>query len=160
MAYPTTPKRLQVIDRVVALLQAIHEGTDYFYTAYEVVKRAKHFNECGGFPTYMVFMGGESEPEQHLDSENVVKMTLSVSGWVNLELGEPQSKLLKAIRDVQKAIDTDAKSTTAGSLGVLCANGLVDIGKVETDNGGFSAEGFAAFTQDITVSLIGQWGEL
>lgn len=160
MAYPTTPKRLQVLDRVVAVLKAIHEGTDYFYSAYEVTKRARHFNECGGFPTYMVFMNGEAEPEQHLDSENVVKMTLSVSGWVDLELGEPQSKLLKCIRDVEKAIDTDAKSTASGSLGVLCANGLVDVGAVETDNGGFSADGFAAFTQTITVQIMGQWGEL
>jgi hypothetical protein len=160
MAYPTTPKRLQVIDRVVALLQAIHEGTDYFYTADKVTKRAMNANECTGFPTYMVFMSGETEPEQHLDSEVVVKMTLTVDGWVDLEMGEPQSKLCKAIRDVQKAIDTDAKSTTAGSLGVLCANGLVDVGAVSTDNGEYSLKGFAAFSQTITVSLMGEWGEL
>jgi hypothetical protein len=160
MAVPTTPIRLQVIDRVVTVLKAITAGTSYFYTPYEVVKRAKNNTECGGFPTYMVFIASTSEPEQHLDSEYVVTMTLTVGGWVDLELGEPQSKLCKCIRDVEKAIDTDAKSTAAGSLGALCSNGLVDIGAVETDNGGYSLQGFAAFEQSIKVQLVGDWGEL
>jgi hypothetical protein len=160
MAAPTTPIRLAVIDRVVTVLKAISAGTTYFYTPYEVVKRAKNNTECGGFPTYMVFIASTSEPEQHLDSEYVVTMNLTVGGWVDLELGEPQSKLCKCIRDVELAIATDAKSTVAGSLGALCSNGLVDIGAVETDNGGFSLQGFAAFEQTVKVQIIGDWGEL
>jgi hypothetical protein len=160
MAVPTTPLRLQVIDRVVTVLKAIAAGTTYFYTPYAVSKRLMHFKECGGFPTYMVFMGAATgTPEAHLDSEYVETLTLSVQGWVDLELGEPQSKLCKCIRDVQKAINDDSKSTVVGSLGQL-TSGMCDIGSLETDNGGFSLEGFAFFEQLVVCKLVGDWGEL
>jgi len=160
MAYPTTPKRLQVIDRVVDVLEAISAGADYFYTPNAVQKRLMHFKECGGFPTYFVFIGSATPtPEAHLDSEYVETLTLSIQGWVDLELGEPQSKMLKCIRDVQKAINTDSKSTTSGSLGALCANGMCDVGGFETDNGGYSLDGFAFFDQTITIHLIGDFGD-
>ena len=161
MAVPATPKRLSVIDRVVAVLKAIDPSLGFFYPPYAVQKRLMNFKECGGYPTYFVFMSGAgAAPEAHLDSEYVESLTLSIQGWVDLELGEPQSKLCKCIRDVQKAIADDAKSTVAGSLGVLCANGLCDIGGVETDNGGFSLEGASFFSQEISVKLIGDFGEL
>jgi hypothetical protein len=159
MAYPTTPLRLQVIDRAVTVLQAISAGTSYFYTPYAVQKRLMHWKECGGFPTYMIFMSRSEEPERHLDNEYMTAYTISVQGWVDLEMGEPQSKLCKCIRDVEKAINEDSKSTTAGSLGALASNGLVDIGAVETDNGGFSLEGFAFFEQLVSIKLIGDWGD-
>ncbi|TFG39837.1 MAG: hypothetical protein E4H44_01330 [Candidatus Aminicenantes bacterium] len=161
MAVPTSPKRLQVIDRCVAVLKAIDPSLGFFYPAYAVQKRLMHFKECGGFPTYFVFMGaGAGAPEQHMDSEYVESLTLSIQGWVDMELGEPQTKLCKCIRDVQLAISTDAKSTVTGSLGILCSNGLVDIGGVETDSGGFILEGFAFFDQTISVKLMGDWGLL
>jgi hypothetical protein len=37
---------------------------------------------------------------------------------------------------------------------------MVDIGSVETDNGGYSLEGFAFFDQQISVKIIGDWGTL
>ena len=161
MAVLTSPKRLLVIDRCVAVLKAIDPSLGFFYPAYAVQKRLMHFKECGGFPTYMVFMGAASgAPEAHLDNEYVETLAISIQGWVDMELGEPQSKLCKCIRDVQKAINDDSKSVTAGSLGVLCANGMCDIGGVETDNGGFSLEGFAFFEQTVSVKLVGDWGEL
>jgi len=160
MAAPTSPLRLQVIDRVLAVLKEINAGTSFFYTPYEVVKRLKNFNECGGFPTYMVFFGSASgSPEAHLDNEYVETLTLSIQGWVDMELGEPQTKLCKCIRDVQKAINDDSKSTVTGSLGQL-TSGMCDIGSVETDNGGFSLQGFAFFEQQVSVKLVGDWGEL
>jgi len=160
MAVPTSPLRLQVIDRAIVVLKAIAAGVNYFYTPYEVVKRLKNFNECGGFPTYMVFFGSASgTPEAHLDNEYVETMTLSIQGWVDMELGEPQTKLCKCIRDVQKAINDDAKSTVVGSLGQL-TSGMCDIGTCETDNGGFSLSGFAFFEQTITCRLVGDWGNL
>ena len=160
MAIPTSPLRLQVIDRAIVVLKAIAAGTSYFYTPYEVVKRLKNFNECGGFPTYMVFFGSASgTPEAHLDNEYVETMTLSIQGWVDMELGEPQTKLCKCIRDVQKAINDDAKSTVVGSLGQL-TSGMCDIGTCETDNGGFSLSGFAFFEQTVSVKIVGDWGNL
>jgi len=160
MAVPTSPLRLQVIDRAIVVLKAIAAGTSYFYTPYEVVKRLKNFNECGGFPTYMVFFGAASgTPEAHLDNEYVETMTLSIQGWVDMEMGEPQTKLCKCIRDVQKAINDDSKSTVVGSLGQL-TSGMCDIGPVETDNGGFSLQGFAFFEQTVSVKLVGDWGTL
>jgi hypothetical protein len=160
MAVPTTPLRLAVIDRMLVVLKAISAGASFFYTPYAVQKRLMHFKECGGFPTYMIFMGAASgAPEAHLDSEYVETLTLSVQGWVDMELGEPQSKLCKCIRDVQKAINDDSKSTVVGSLGQL-TSGMCDIGGCETDNGGFSLEGFAFFDQTITVKIVGDWGTL
>ena len=161
MTLPATPLRLQIIDRVVAVLEAMVQGPSFFYRPNAVVKRLKNFNECGGFPTYMVFMDkGAGVPEAHLDSEYVEKLTISIQGWVDLELGEPQTKLCKCIRDVQKAIADDAKSSAAGSLGLLCSNGLCDIGTVETDNGGYSLQGYAFFSQSVDIQIVGDWGEL
>lgn len=159
MAAPTAPKLLQVIDRFVTVLKAIRQGTEFHYSPVDVFKRLLNFNECRGFPTYMVFIGSAfSEPEQHLDNEYVQSTTITVQGWVDLEQGEPQTKLVKCLRDVQKAINDDSKSTAAGSLGQLTST--LDVSIFETDNGNYSLQGFAFFSQQFNVRLMGDWGEL
>ena len=49
------PLRLQVLDRIVAVLQAITAGADYWYKPAQVLKRLIGIDQCAGFPTYMVF---------------------------------------------------------------------------------------------------------
>lgn len=159
MAAPTTPLRVKVIDRFVAVLGAMTDGTKFNYKAYEVGKRLKNFNECAGFPTYMVFISAMSGPPvAHLDNEYDEAMVVSVQCWVDMELGEPTTKMAKCLRDVQKAINDDSKSTDVGSLGQLSAS--LDVGTYETDNGGFSAQGVAFFEQQFVVHIVGDWGEL
>jgi hypothetical protein len=156
----TTPLRLQAIDRTVAVLKAIDgPSANFWYKPYDVVKRFMSFEEVGGFPTYMIFLGETQEdPEEHLDNEYLITMPLSIDGWVNLELGEPQSKLCKCITDIEKAINDDFKSTAIGSLGQIAAGWKM--GRLRTDNGGFALNGFAWFEQTVNVQFVGDWGIL
>jgi hypothetical protein len=159
MGAPTNPLRLQVIDRVVAVLAAIVAGSNYFFTPFEVVKRFKHWNECHGFPTYMVFTdsGGAVELSgvPDLYTENFY---VNVKGYVQ-DNSDTVTKLEQAIRDIRKAIDVDSKSAAAGSLGALADEVRIEKSP-DTDNGYLSLEGFGFFDQQIRVMIEGTYGEL
>jgi hypothetical protein len=160
MTAPATSKRLKVVDRFITVLQAIHQGTVYHYTPYQVSKRLAHYKECGGFPFYMVHVdGSQGPPEQHLDNEYVETVAISVKCYVNTELGEAVTKLEKCLQDVRRAINLDSKSTDPESLGVICG-GYVDLDTVETDSGYLSLEGFGFFDQRVLVRIVGDWGEI
>ena len=155
----TIPLRLQVVDRIVTVLKMMDgPSADFWFKPYDATKRTMHFKECGGFPTYMVSLNASQSPEEHLDSEYVETMSISIKCFVNTELGEAQTKLLKCLRDVQKAINDDSRSTDPGSLGQL-TSGAVDMGGVETDSGYLTLEGFAFFDLTITCKLVGDWGQ-
>jgi len=158
MASPADPLVLKVIDRIVAVLQAITAGANFFYTPYLVTKRFIHWAEANGFPTYMVHL--DSTGEVVYAGEGIFDMTfyISVKGIVSNEQGDVDNTvdpLVKAWRDVTKAIDDDAKSPTAGTLGALTVQVRIDESP-ETDNG----EGFGFFDQRIRVQTTGEFGTL
>jgi hypothetical protein len=157
---PAIPLRLQAINRIVAVLQAITAGATYFYTPGTVAKRLIHLDECKAFPTYMVFTasGGKVELTGAAgdDSEYTEDFYVSVKGIVKDSV-DTVTRLENSIADVRKAIDADSRSAAAGSLGVLAVETRIEESP-ETDDGYLSLEGFGFFDQKIRVSIAGVMG--
>jgi hypothetical protein len=157
---PAIPLRLQAINRIVAVLQAISAGATYFYTPGAVVKRFVHWGECKSFPTYMVFTasGGKVELSGAAgdDSEYTEDFYVSVKGIVKDSV-DTVTRLENCIADIRKAIDADSRSGAAGSLGVLAVETRIEESP-ETDDGYLSLEGFGFFDQKIRVSIAGVMG--
>jgi len=163
MTTPATPLRLQVVERICAVLQAIVAGPDYWYTpdAGAVIKRMMVLEEIVHFPTYMVF-SGEAEGDIECsgaagdDSEYTQAFTVTVKGVVKDSL-DTVTPLERCLADVRKAIDADSRSGAPGSLGALCVQCRIEKSPW-TDDGEFSFWGFGAFSQKITVWIAGPMG--
>jgi len=157
---PATPLRLQIIDRIIAVLQAIVTGETYFYTPGEVAKRFIHWTECKAFPTYMVFTapGGTVELSGAAgdDSEYTEDFFVSIKGIVKDSV-DTVTRMERCIADIRKAIDADSRSGAAGTLGVLAVQVRIE-DSPETDDGYLSLEGFGFFDQKIRVSIAGVMG--
>jgi len=155
---PTAGFRLQVINRIVAVLQAIVAGDNYFYTPYAVVKKFLLESELKGYPTYMVFAstGGNIE----IASTNLYDETfmVSVKGWVS-DPSDTVTKVENAVRDIRRAINEDSKLGTAGSLGALTVEVRIKE-PPDTDDGYWSIANLGFFDQRIEVTISGDYGEL
>lgn len=157
---PAIPLRLQVINRIVAVLQAITTGTTYFYTPGTVAERLMHLDECKAFPTYMVFTAPGPKPELSgaagLESEYTEDVFVSIKGIVK-DAADTVTRLENSIADIRKAINADSMSGAVGSLGALAVETSIET--LETDDGYLSLEGFGFFDQKIRVSIAGKIGE-
>jgi hypothetical protein len=152
--------RLQVINRIVTVLQAITAGATYWVKPYEVSKRLTLIEDAQDFPYYMVFSGSggrgvelQGAPDNYLESFRVI-----VKGVVQSDT-DTVTALEKSLQDIRLAINTDSKSGAAGSLGVLCVQAVM-FGPVETDEGLLSDDGFAYFEQPIDVEIEGDFGTI
>lgn len=156
MTTPAIPLRLQILDRLVAVLTAIVAGTDYFYTPIDVVKRLLAIDECSAFPTYMVFpvSGGPIELSGAPD-EYDEDMEILIKGYVKDTL-DPVTMAERCLRDVRRAINEDSISGDAGTLGVLAVETRIEASP-EME---FSIDGFGAFDQRIRVKITGAFGEI
>lgn len=152
----SAPLRLQIIDRMVAVLQAITAGADYWYKPAAVVKRLMAVEECADFPTYMVFpvSGGTIEhtgsPDQYDEDMEVL-----IKGYVKDE-ADPVTKLERCLRDVRRAINEDSKSGTAGALGTLAVETRFE----SSPEMEFSIDGFGGFDQRVRVKISGPFGTI
>ncbi len=150
------PLRLQVLDRIVAVLQAITAGEYYWYTPAQVLKRLIGIDQCIGYPTYMVFpvSGGRVEHSGAPD-EYDEDMEILIKGYLKDEL-DPVTQVEKALCDVRRAINEDSKSGAAGTLGVLAVETRIEASP-EME---FSIDGFGGFDQMLRVKISGSFGEL
>ena len=163
MSYPTIPKTLQVLDRILTVLAYISPANGYFYPVGtdNVLRGLKGWDEITAFPFDMGYLGPEhQDPEFEMDG--IVKKfpTYYIEGYVNAE-GEEDSitRIVKHLADVQKAINADTQpGAGADSLGVLAH--YCRIGRTEMDNGVLAGEGKAAFRLTINACVSGAWGEL
>jgi hypothetical protein len=158
---PTKPLLLTVMERVEWVLRNIVAGDTYNYTASErkVVRGLRAFTEAVGYPFDMVYLGTDHKPIEYQPDHRVFRYpTVLVASYVDEEMGEPVTKLLKHLADVQLALETDLRSTDQGSLGALIGWG--HLGSVATDEGELSLEGGAGFRQSLDLCLVGDWGEL
>jgi hypothetical protein len=157
----TKPIRLRVLERIVAVLQAIKgdAGTNYWYTPNEVVKRFADPEQLSGYPYLMV--APDSSPQQPERAEERAEwefFAVSVKAWVDLEGDEPTTKLEKVLADVRKAVMGDCLSTAgAGSLAELTISSAIDT--VETDSGILSLEGKGYFDQRFIFRVPITWGQ-
>lgn len=158
---PIDPLALQIIDRIITALKAIKAGDDFFYTPYDVAKKFVHWEEAkvkASRPLYMVFRdsGGSIEfAGTNLYDEH---WFINVKGYVKHN-SDTVTPLEKAIRDIQKAINDDSKSSDAGSLGRLGIQVIFEEPPT-TDNGYLSSQGFGFFEQRVKVISTGDFGEL
>ena len=156
MSFPSAePKRLQVIDRIVAVLRAMREGEGYWYTAAEVVKQIVHDREVTRFPFYMVeYESSPGPPKSELNHRYQEDLAIIIKGACDKEAGDTTTKLERCIRDVRTAIDADTSSGVAGSLGALGV--IVAIDSLETEHDA----GYGVFNQRFIARIKGVWTSL
>lgn len=156
---PTKPLLLTILERVELVLRNIVAGDTYNYSMSEkkVVRGLRPFGEAVVYPFDMVYMGADHKPIEYQPDHRVFRYpTVLVASYVDTEMGEPVTKMLKHLADVQLALETDLRSTDPASLGVLCDWG--HLGAVATDEGELGLDGGAGFRLDINLCLIGDWG--
>jgi hypothetical protein len=156
---PTKSLRLQALERVRTVLQAITTGATYWKQPYEVLNKAILLEQMKAFPTYMVFTAPSDRTELAGAPDNYNEVfQVTVCGIVE-DKSDPPAALEKALQDVRKAINTDSKLQTAGALGNITLSTTM-YGQVKTDEGLLSSEGFAYFEQPVDVLINGDFGEL
>jgi hypothetical protein len=161
MSYPTDPKTLQVLNRIIAVLEDIGGGDSYFYPSGGVIRGIIAYDTITSFPFDMVYLGPEhSPPEYQMDGLILKFPTIQIEAYVDSRGDDDTvTKLIKHLADVQKAINDDTKSGAgAGSLGVIAD--YAKVGIAETDDGMLAGEGLAAFKLSVQVQISGDWGEL
>lgn len=146
----TNPLRLQVLDRIVAVLAAITVGADYWF-APQVVRCWISPSEAVSFPVYGVFPGEGQEPEE-INGEYTEEFEVVIKGVVQ-SISDTVTAQERAIADIRKAIDRDSRLGTTGALGALTV--YVRIGSSATDEGDFVAENLGFFEQRIKVQIAG-----
>jgi hypothetical protein len=150
------PLRLQVIDRVVEVLRNIEQGDDYYASTGEVFKKFQHWEDCQGFPAYMVFADSGGTIEGDMGGRYRQTFVLNVKGYVR-DSEDTVAALERALADVRHAIDADTlPGAGAGSLGSLGALVFFREGPT-TDNGYLSIEGYGFFEQKIEVEISGEF---
>ena len=160
MAPSANPIRLQVIDRIVAVLGAITTGTDYFFPPGKVAKRFMHLEEINAFPCYMVMAGEKGQSIQLAGAPNEYDEVFSVSiKGVIKDSEDTVTTCEQALRDIRKAINTDSISGTAGSLGAI-ADQVTFVEGPDMDDGYLSLQGYGYFDQKVMVHIHGDFGEL
>ena len=158
MSQPTLPKRLQAIERIIDVLKAISAGSNYFYSAYEVNRRFKHWDELNGSPTYSVHTDSGGELVELTDHKYDETFVVVVKGVID-NMDDPVGTLEKCIRDVRTAIDADSFHGGTGTLSRLAVRTRI-AGPPDTDNGNLSLIGKAYFEQRIEITISGDFGEL
>jgi flagellin-specific chaperone FliS len=159
MSQPTLPKRLQVIERIITVLKAISAGSDYFYSAYEVNRQFKHWDEINGSPTYSVHSDSGGEIAANINHFYDETFYVVVKGVID-NMDDPVGTLEKSIRDVQKAINTDSYNRADSNSLSFIATHVKFADPPETDNGNLSIIGKAYFEQRIQITISGNFGEL
>lgn len=158
---PTDPLSLQIIERIITVLEAIVAGVDFNYTPYSVAKKFVHWEEASvkaNRPLYMVFR--DSGGSIVFAGTDLYDETwyVSIKGYVKHN-SDTVTPLERAIQDIQKAINNDSKSGAAGSLGALGVQTIFEE-PANTDNGYLSSQGFGFFDQRLKIITSGDFGEL
>ena len=121
MSYPTEPKKLSVIERVIAVLNDIVEGDDYFYTPGDVQGKKTHWmKQLADLSYAAIFAGAEDAPVHHAGYNVEETFSIVVIGDIKNNDGELQKMIPRCLRDVRSALFADMAVGTAGTLGILC----------------------------------------
>lgn len=147
MSAPEKSKRLQVLERVEAVLRAIVAGEKYNYTPALVSRRFIHWSELNAFPAYSISSASGGKIDISSIGRPEVEWTeefyISIKGVVQ-DNSDTMTKIENCIEDIRKAILEDARNPAAGSL--LNLTLAVDIDEPPmTDDGYLSLEGYGFF---------------
>lgn len=160
---PTDPKRLQVLDRMIAVLKAVTAGANFFFTPAEVVKGSILLGvEAKAYPTYMVHAGTGGEDIDHFVDQQYQEIFYPEVEGIVFDVNDIVTMIEKCVRDVRKAIDDDAASGAVGSLGQISLTkikGPPDIELGAMANQATSVVGgFGWFSQKFQVNIEGYPG--
>lgn len=154
---PSEPLRLTILKRFETVLNAITAGDDFFFTPHLVSKHPIEYELAKNGPLYQVFSGDDVGPVDytvgHLTRDET--FYVSIQGIVH-DRADLTTKLERALVDIRKALDEDAISSTAGTLGQLTDYTLMDESAMM---GYFSDEedDFALFSQKWRVHITGTY---
>ncbi|HUT61296.1 MAG TPA: hypothetical protein VNA25_25895 [Phycisphaerae bacterium] len=148
----TEPLRLQIVERVIEVLEAMRPDDDYYYKAGEVNKRFLHWEDCQAFPSYSVFLDSGGALEDHANFRFGETFYINVKCYVKDDK-DTVTPLARCLSDVRHAVINDTKSDAGtGSLGVLGALVFIEEGAT-TDNGYLSLDGYGFFEQRFKVEI-------
>lgn len=145
MTEPAKSVRLQILEQVYKVLSAIEAGDTYNYTPASVSFRFRHWSEIEAFPAYMISVASGGKMEASASAQPEIEYTeefyVSIKAVVRDE-EDTVTAMEKVIEDIRTAILADARSSTAGSLGMLSLMVEMDEPPI-TDDGYLSLEGYA-----------------
>ena len=148
----TEPLRLQILERIIEVLEAVRPGDDYYYKAGEVTMKFSHWEDCRAFPSYSVFLDSGGELEDHSSFHAGEVFYINVKGYVKDDK-DTVTPLTRCIEDVRRAILNDTKPEAGtGSLGTLGALVFVTE-QATTDNGYLSLDGYGFFEQRFKIEI-------
>ena len=150
----SNPLRLQIIDRIVAILSAITTGSDYFFTPGKVAKRFMYAEEIDAYPCYMVTAGEKGGAVDSVGLPNYYdeNFTISIRGVIKDD-ADTVTKCEQALADVRKAINADSiPGAPVGSLHELAILTWFTEGP-DMDEGFLSLQGYGYFNQRVTVRI-------
>lgn len=149
MTTPAKPLRLQVIDRIITVLEALTEGSEYWKAPGMVARRYVGPDGVVAYPVYSVFPGDGQAPEQD-SGEYRETFTVIVCGVVRSSV-DIVTEMEHALADIRRAVDKDARLGTAGSLGALTVSVELDVSS--TDKGENLALGLGFLEQHFRVQI-------
>lgn len=148
---PTKPLRLQVIDRIIVVLQAIVEGDSFWKTTGQVARRWIAPTEAIAFPVYGVHSSDGQALEEDA-GEYREEFAVVVEGVIK-SATDTVTEMEHALADVRRAVDADSRSGDPGTLGALTV--FVRVGRSWTDEGENVANGLGHFWQEFLVQIAG-----
>ena len=148
---PTKPLRLQVIDRIIVVLQAIVAGDLYWTTTGQVTRRWIPPSQAIAFPVYGVHASEGQAPEEDA-GEYREEFAVVVEGVIK-SATDTVTEMEHALADVRRAVDADSRSGDPGTLGALTI--YARVGRSWTDEGENVASGLGYFWQEFLVQIAG-----
>ena len=145
------PKRIQVRDRFITVLELIQAVDGYYYTPDFVTEKPIEYAKNPGKIRLIAYTDEGGAIENHSGAVDET-FYIAVEGWVE-DMIDPNKKAERVIQDVRKAIDADAKNPSAGYLGGLCLQVVMDE-SAEVDNE-MATEGINRFFQKFRCMITG-----
>lgn len=145
------PKRIQVRDRFITVLDSIRAEDGYFYTPDMVTKKVVEFYKGPGKKRLIAYPDEGGEIVNHsgaVDETFYMMVHCTVENY-----DDPHEVAEKVLQDIRRAIDADAKNPNSGYLGGICLQVVMDeSANMFTE---MAAEGYVEFMQRFRCQITG-----
>ena len=125
------PKRIQVRDRFITVLESMRAEDGYCYTPDLVTKSPIEYAKNPGKIRLIAYTDEGGEIINHSGAVDET-FYVAVEGYIE-NLSDPNLVAERVLQDIRKVIDADAKNPSAGYLGGLCLQVVMDE-SVNVDN--------------------------
>ena len=145
------PKRIQVRDRFIEVMDGIRAENGYYYTPDMVTKKIVDFYKGPGKKRLIAYPDEGGEIVNHSGAVDETFYIL-VHGLIE-NYDDPHEVAERVLQDIRKAIDADAKNPNTGYLGGICLQVVMDeSANVFTE---MAAEGYVEFYQRFRCQITG-----